>query len=278
MRGTRWILVAAIVLVLAVGGPFVYIHFIQGSAPAAFRLSARGTASSDGESVPLDGTWSVGPGSQAGYRVGEVLVGQKSTAVGRTDAVSGDVVIKGTTVESGSFTADVRSLKSEQPSRDRAFHHRIMQTSTYPSVTFELSKAVDFGKPPANGVAKKVQATGKLTMRGTTKPVTIPLTADHTGTTIRVVGSLDVVFADWGIPNPSFAGLVTTEDHGVLEFLLNLKHGAAAPTTTTPPSESEEAPAGPSGGGGPGGGPPPGGMTPPTVTPTTLAPLELGSG
>jgi len=26
-----------------------------------------------------------------------------------------------------------------------------------------------------------------------------------------------------GIPNPSFAGFVTTEDHGVLEFLLVLQ-------------------------------------------------------
>src|SRR3989442_954606 len=129
--------VAAIVVVLAVGGPFVYIHFIQGSAPAAFRLSASGTASSGGESVPLDGTWSVGPGSQAGYRVGEVLVGQKSTAVGRTDALSGSVVIKGTTVESGSFSADMRSMKSEQSQRDRIFQRRLMQTSTYPAVTFE---------------------------------------------------------------------------------------------------------------------------------------------
>ena len=40
---------------------------------------------------------------------------------------------------------------------------------------------------------------------------------------IRVLGRLPIVFADWNIGNPSF-GPVTTEDHGVLEFLLNLKH------------------------------------------------------
>ena len=271
----RLLIVLAVIVVLAVGGPFVYINFIKGSSPEAFKLSATGSESA-GESVPLDGTWSVGPGSKAGYRVDEVLVGQHSTAVGRTDDLSGSIVIKGTTVESGSFSADMRSVKSEQSTRDRTFQRRIMQTSEYPNVTFELTKPVDFGKPPAAGVARKVQATGKLTMRGTTKTVTIPLTTDHTGTTIRVVGSLPVVFADWNIPNPSFAGLVTTEDHGVLEFLLTLKHGAAAPTTTSP-TEPESHPEG-APPGGPSGGPPPGGMTQPTVTPTTLAPLDLGSG
>ena len=29
------------------------------------------------------------------------------------------------------------------------------------------------------------------------------------------------MFADYNIANPSFAGTVTTDDHGTLEFLLN---------------------------------------------------------
>ena len=33
-------------------------------------------------------------------------------------------------------------------------------------------------------------------------------------------GSIPVVFADWGISNPSFAGFVTTQNHGLLEFLI----------------------------------------------------------
>ena len=55
-------------------------------------------------------TWSIAPGSQAGYRVGEVLAGQDSTAVGRTNVVTGSMNIKGTSVESGSFTADMRAM------------------------------------------------------------------------------------------------------------------------------------------------------------------------
>jgi polyisoprenoid-binding protein YceI len=264
MNARRWLLVALVVVGLVVGGPFAYIHFIQGDAPAKFTLSAT-DASGSGGSVPLEGTWSIGPGSQAGYRVGEVLAGQDSTAVGRTDVLSGSMTIEGASVESGSFTADMRAMKSEQPTRDRTFQRRIMETATYPTATFTLTKPIDIGSLPPSGAARKFSAVGNLTLHGTTKAVTIPITADHSGTTIRVLGRLPIVFADWNIGNPSFPPLVTTKDQGELEFLLSFTRGAATlPETTTTVTEAP-----------PSGGPPPGPMTPPTVTPTTLPPLQI---
>ena len=210
MTARRWLVVALVVAVLAVGGPFAYIHFVQGSAPEKFKLSATG--------------------------------------------------------ESGSFTADMRAMKSEQSTRDRTFQRRIMDTSSYPTATFALTKPIEIGSLPASGVARKYSATGNLTLRGTTKAVTIPISADHAGTTIRVLGRLPIVFADWNIGNPSFPPLVTTKDQGELEFLLNFTKGATAPeASTTTTTEAEPPP----------GGPPPGGFTQPTVTPTTLAPLEI---
>ena len=62
-----------------------------------------------------------------------------------------------------------------------------------------------------------MQAVGDLTLHGTTKSVTLPLAAKLSGGTIEVRGSIDLVFSDWGIPNPSF-GPASTEDHGLLEF------------------------------------------------------------
>jgi polyisoprenoid-binding protein YceI len=62
-------------------------------------------------------------------------------------------------------------------------------------------------------------ATGDLTLRGVTKSVTFPVTARRNGANLEVTGSIPVVFADYNIPNPSSAG-ITTEDNGVVEFLL----------------------------------------------------------
>jgi len=77
------------------------------------------------------------------------------------------------------------------------------------------------GDVPAEGAVIAVKATGELTMHGTTKTVTVDLQAKRTAGTIEVTGNIPIVFADYGIPNPSF-GPISTEDHGELEFLLQL--------------------------------------------------------
>src|SRR3979409_1318001 len=90
----------ALLLVGVVGGPYVYIHFIEGKAPAPLSVntSTSSTASADTPSSPttaapssgassgstssssIDGTWKVGSGSVVGYRVNETLFGQSNTA------------------------------------------------------------------------------------------------------------------------------------------------------------------------------------------------------
>ena len=66
-----------------------------------------------------------------------------------------------------------------------------------------------------------VQATGQLTLHGTTRQVAVPLQARLSGGAVQVSGSIPIVFADWNITNPSF-GPITTQDHGTMEFLLDL--------------------------------------------------------
>jgi len=53
-----------------------------------------------------------------------------------------------------------------------------------------------------------------------TTPVTIPLDAQVVGENIVVVGSLDVVFADYGVSVPSAPVVVSAEDEGVIELQL----------------------------------------------------------
>jgi polyisoprenoid-binding protein YceI len=222
---------------LAVGVPFVYIHFIEGKAPAPLSLSsvptttvaasattgASSTAASgvlSGAAVSVDGTWKVASGSQAGYRIKETLFGQSNTAVGRTTAVTGTITIAGTTVNAGSFSVDMTKVSSDQSQRDGQFQNRIMRTSTYPTATFSLTQPIQLSTVPADGVQITTNATGNLTMHGATKPVTFPVTARRSGATIQVSGSIPITFADWNISNPS-GGPATTEDHGILEFLIN---------------------------------------------------------
>ena len=50
--------------------------------------------------------------------------------------------------------------------------------------------------------------------------MTFDISGRRAGNTVAVSGSIPVAFADYDIPNPGFAD-ITTDDHGVIEFLLN---------------------------------------------------------
>jgi polyisoprenoid-binding protein YceI len=231
----RWakLAIAAFIVVVvgAVGGPYVYIHFIEGRAPAplsvntstspAAATSPGTTSSSETSSSSLDGTWNVGSGSVVGYRVHETLLGQSNTATGRTSSVTGSLTVSGDTVTAGSFSADLTSVASDKSQRDHQFQGRIMNTATYPTATFKLTQPIALGSEPADGVTITKQATGDLTLHGVTKSITFTVSVKKTGSTIAASGSVPIVFADYNIANPSFAGTVTTDDHGTLEFLLN---------------------------------------------------------
>jgi polyisoprenoid-binding protein YceI len=226
----RWLVGAiAAVVVLVVGGPFVYIHFIEGKAPAPLALSTAGssaatsTTTATGGVVVLNGAWKVSSGSQAGYRIKETLFGQSNTAVGRTSAVSGTITLSGTTVSAGSLSVDMTKVSSDRSQRDGQFQNRIMDTATYPTATFVLSQPIQLGTVPADGVLVTAKATGNLMLHGTTRPVTFQVSARRSGATIEVSGSIPITFADYQISNPS-GGPATTEDHGILEFLLHFTH------------------------------------------------------
>ena len=227
----RWLLAAiAGLIVLAAAGPFIYIHFFNGSTPAALSLSPTSTpattqsgtapGNSSPATGPVAGTWTVGSGSIVGYRVNEVLLGQSATAVGRTTSVTGHLTIAGTTVTAAAFSVPMATVHSDKSQRDEQFDGRIMDVSQYPTATFALTSPIDLAPLPADGVIRDYTAHGTLTLHGTTRPVTFTLTAERKGSQIEVSGDIPVLFADYNIQNPSFAGFVTTQDHGLLEFLL----------------------------------------------------------
>ena len=216
----RWIVGAvALVAALAFGGPYVYIHFVEGKAPAALAASVSTAVQPATGSVA--GNWQVTGGSEAGYRVDEVLNGQSNTAVGRTAAVTGGLTATPTQVTKAQFTVDLTKVASDQARRDAQFQDRIMQTSQFPTASFTLVDPIKLAQLATAAGARTVDAHGTLALHGTTKDVTVPLTVVRSGATFTVSGQVPVVFADYRIDNPSF-GFVRTEDQGTIEVLLHL--------------------------------------------------------
>jgi polyisoprenoid-binding protein YceI len=220
----RWAKRAAIGVIAAIvlffGAIFVYAKVINDSPDefSAADIDAALTGESGG-STAAGNNWAATDASQVGYRVDEVLFGVDTTAVGRTNQVTGSLTIDGTRVTTSEFTVDVASIASDESRRDNQFRGRIMSADEFPTATFVLTEPIELGSEPGDGVEVTATATGELALRGATQPVTFEVTAKQDNGLIGVQGSIPVVFADYGIANPSFGG-VSTEDNGLVEFVL----------------------------------------------------------
>jgi polyisoprenoid-binding protein YceI len=219
----RKIVAALIVLaLLAVAGPWVYINLIKEDAPDALTLQPAVTTTAGEVQQPTnatDGEWAVVADSVVGYRVKEILFGQDTEGVGRTSALTGSLVIANNEVTSAEFNVDMTSLKSDSSRRDRQVNDRILDTATYPAATFALNDPIALTPEALAGSDLTVNTTGTLTLRGVTKTVPVALTARLVDNVIEVNGNIEIVFAEWQIPDPSISAIVV-EDRGLLEFLI----------------------------------------------------------
>jgi polyisoprenoid-binding protein YceI len=182
--------------------------------------AASGMSSNDGD---LAGRWTVvqGANSFAGYRVDEQLAGVGAvTAVGRTSAIEGTLSFDGSTITATKVTADVSQLKSDKTQRDGALKMQALESTKYPTATFELTSPISIAELPDDGETMTQTVQGKLTLHGVTRDITVQLQGVLDGNQLIVVGSTDIVFADYGIAQPKSMAVLSIEDHGTLELQL----------------------------------------------------------
>jgi len=192
-----------------------------------------------GAAGSLDGVWnvdtSIGTFNDAclesvcdatfvGFRIDEELSGiGAKTVVGRTPGVTGSVEIAGAQIVSVEMVADMQQLITDSGPRTDALKTDSggLATDAFPQASFSLTQPIDMGLLPAEGTAVTVQATGDLTVRGVTRSVTIPLTAELQAGVISVFGSLEgMLLSDYDIPTPSAIVVLSVEDNATMELQL----------------------------------------------------------
>jgi polyisoprenoid-binding protein YceI len=215
---------------------------LAGAAAAASLLLSRHNAppqlalsnsTASGATSSLAGKWTVGPGSQAGYRAKEQFINQPSEteAVARTSKVTGSMVVSvaGGTVKISQmkFTVDLGSLVSQDKyatyqvyQRDFFVRSIYLQTSQFPTAVF-TSDGVSFPLP-SSGPAS-VDVAGKLMVHGVTKDVTAHVQAQAGGAQAEVAGSIAVDMRDFAIAPPDIS-FTHAEPLVTIEYDLKLTH------------------------------------------------------
>lgn len=228
------------VLVLITAAVFV-LWFFSGDAPAEVDLAQTASAMTQPEDDSaadvggIAGTWTVDDtvgsftvddetaATFAGFRVDEELASIGSTtAVGRTPAVTGTLVIEDNNLVSATVVADLTQLVSDESRRDDSIQ-RSLGTSTNPEATFVLTEPIELTDSASSGEPMEVSAFGDLTVNGIANPVEMTLSAQLVGDMILVTGSTDIVFSDFDVTTPTAPVVLSVEDHGTIEFQLWFK-------------------------------------------------------
>jgi hypothetical protein len=104
----RWVVAGlSALLVIIVVGAFL---ISSGPAPAPLTLSKQVLPTAGTRNASIDGRWTIGQGSVAGYRVQEKIAGFSDTVVGRTSAVTGKVDVVHGEVASASFRVNLTKV------------------------------------------------------------------------------------------------------------------------------------------------------------------------
>jgi polyisoprenoid-binding protein YceI len=224
--------VAGIVLVALAGAGTVLLR--SHHAPGPLGLSSPAPEASQNSA---DGLWTVGQGSEVGYRVKEQFINQPgpTEAVARTPKVTGGLQIVG----SGSsfqatrlhFTADLATLQSQDKyanynvwQRDFFIRTIYLQTGRYPNAEF-IADAVAIPAGITSGPIS-ISVPGRLTVHGVTKPATAAFQAQLSGSNVEVAGSMTVDMRDFGIEVPDIS-FTTAQPMVVIEFHLVLVHSSS---------------------------------------------------
>jgi polyisoprenoid-binding protein YceI len=86
---------------------------------------------------------------------------------------------------------------------------QVLASDRYRELTFEsTSIAVKQDRPPAMDLT----IDGRLTIRGVTRPVSVPVRAEFSGDTVRVTGRFSIKQTAFGIKPVTVAGVVSVKD------------------------------------------------------------------
>lgn len=162
-------------------------------------------------------------GNEARYLVREQLAGFDfpNDAVGRTGAVSGELVLdgRGAVVPGVSrFVIDVSTLQSDQARRDNFLRRNTLATAEHPNVVFVATSARGLPFPLPRSGEVQFQLVGDLTVRDVTRAVTWDVTARFDGGAVVGRAQTKFTFAEFNLTKPRVARVLSVADDIRLEY------------------------------------------------------------
>lgn len=154
--------------------------------------------------------------SEASYAVRERFFGKESdvTAIGRTSAFTGELILNGGIVQPSTIQIDLSTLTSDEARRDNQVR-RALDTGTHKLATFAIAQSGDY---PALQEGQETSFTlqGQMTIKGAARPLSFAAKAKLEGTTVTLNAETTFAMTDFGVTPPSIGGFVSVTDQVTL--------------------------------------------------------------
>jgi polyisoprenoid-binding protein YceI len=108
--------------------------------------------------------------------------------------------------------ADLRTLQSDAPMRDRYIQRNSLETDTYPNATFVSVSTQGLPANYSDGQNVHFQLTGNLTMHGKTNKEVFDVTGVVNGNTITGKATSTIYMTDFGIQPPNLANIAVSQN------------------------------------------------------------------
>lgn len=150
--------------------------------------------------------------SEASYAVDETFLGQRLdvTAVGRTSALAGAIVLQDGVIQPSTVEVDLTTLRSDQSRRDNQVQ-RVLDTRNHPRAVFRIEGAE--GDPVlTEGQEVPIRLKGTMTIKGVDRPLTFAGKARLEGGVLTLTAEATFAMTDFGVNPPNIANFVAVED------------------------------------------------------------------
>ena len=216
------IAVAVVAMAIIIVGPVIYRVITSDG------VHTEGVDASNVEpaTTDRDGEWEIvpsgaGTGTSVGFTFDELLPGSARTTSGSTREVSGGFTISDDVLRSGRVAVDMATLTTDDDKRDINVRDTIFNADTYPESVFEVSEDTDLSMVPDSGEPVDVQVPGRLTIRGVTNDVVVPLQVMRHGEHVLMSGTLPINRLDYNVRTPDFVA-ASIDENGELNLRLVL--------------------------------------------------------
>ncbi len=160
--------------------------------------------------------------SEVRFTLGEVLGGEPTTVIGKTNQVSGEFGVdfeNPQEAQLGEIQIDASTLVTDNSFRNKAIQNRILNTSTHQLISFVPTEVAVLPETVNFGESLMLEISGDLTIKEVTQKVTF--TANITPiseTEIQGNAEAMVAYADFGISIPSVPRVADVDKEVLLEI------------------------------------------------------------